>query len=158
MALFDEPAFHRWRDTAVTHLDAARHNRGVADHVAVFLAEEAAQCMLKGLLHGTGGINRAWGHAVLELTDHARVHAGLDLDEDVESGLRGLAREYQATHYPDAPPSGTLADQIDDHDADRAIETVAALMDRVDRRFAELQQAAADARSQDAEGNDGNNP
>lgn len=136
--VFDEPEYRRWIETARAHLRAAGHNLGVADHAAVLLAEQAVQCALKALLHGVGSSRDARGHALVDLLRLVGDRAGLSLDDDLRDAVIGLARDYQATRYPDVLPGGTPAEYYSTRDADRAIGTARRALHAVEGQFTAL--------------------
>ncbi len=71
--MLDRAEFDRWRVAAD---DAGRAANVQADAAlsnwACFLAEQAAQLAIKGLLHGIGA--GAWGHDLVQLAEANREH------------------------------------------------------------------------------------
>lgn len=67
-----------------------------------FLAEQAAQLSIKGLLHGIGG--GAWGHDLVALGERLEKALDADLPAPVTAALRRLSRHYIPPRYPDAHP------------------------------------------------------
>lgn len=64
----DATEYERWQQTAESNLAAARREADAeAHHIACALAEQAAQCALKGLLHGFGAAREAYGHGLVRL-------------------------------------------------------------------------------------------
>lgn len=116
----DEDEFRRWRLEAARALEAARLGAsGELDNWACFLAEQAAQLALKGLLHGLG--RGPWGHDLVRLGEWAR-DAGLEPPEEVADALRRLSRHYIPARYPDAHPSGPPGRHYGPADAREALE------------------------------------
>jgi HEPN domain-containing protein len=137
--LLDGDEYARWRraceeELAVARLlvDAEAHNS------AVLHAEQAAQLVLKGLLRGVGAASQAWGHAVTELADKAGPAAGLLVDPELRERLAILARDYQASRYPDAVASGTPLENYSAGDSTRALSTVDDLVGAVDAAWIAL--------------------
>jgi len=90
----------------------------------VLLAEQAAQCSLKGLLHGVGRGDLARGHSVPRLAASCREHAALADEPGLADRLAHLAREYESSRYPDALPEGLApSDFYTREDAERALTT-----------------------------------
>lgn len=143
----DDAEARRWWRTAEAHTastDALRA-RGLHSN-ALLLAEQAAQCGLKGLLHGVGRGDLARGHSLPTLAARGAEHAALELDEALMVELRWLAREYEPSRYPDALPEGiappeafTLAD------AERAARAASAARGQVEDAWRALVGAANDA-------------
>jgi HEPN domain-containing protein len=138
VSILNESEYRRWIDIAKAHLAAARHNISVADHVAVLLAEQAVQCGVKAVLHGIGKSRDARGHALVDLLRLAEEQAGLELDGDLRDGVIALARDYQATRYPDVLPGGTPQDHYGTRDAEQATEVAQRTVDSIEARFASL--------------------
>jgi HEPN domain-containing protein len=134
----DHPEFKRWRDAASDAHRAASVQRTAAMHNwACFLAEQAAQLAVKGLLHGIG--SGAWGHDLVALGEKLRQALGTDPPETVAAALRRLSRHYIPPRYPDAHPgdSPPLA-HYGASDADEAIrdtDLVIAYVDQVWERL-----------------------
>lgn len=149
MEAFDESEYTRWRRAAEESLRVARHNRdGGFHHAAVFHAEQAAQCALKGLLHAVGAGGRARQHGLLSLADACTEAAGFDLSStDLRERLGGLARHYQTTRYPDALPEGTPADHYGPAAAGEAIATAERTVAAVDGSWTVLQAAMSEQES-----------
>jgi HEPN domain-containing protein len=122
MTLLDGEEFERWRGQSSATRDAARVTaEGGSWSWSCFLSEQAAQYAVKGLLHGIGEPNKAWGHDLLALVNRAAGSLGgrLQSDEIGDAAVR-LARHYIATRYPDAHASGTPADHYRQADATAA--------------------------------------
>ncbi|MGF1663176.1 MAG: HEPN domain-containing protein [Kineosporiaceae bacterium] len=137
--LLDGDEFARWRRACEEELAVARLLAGAEAHnSAVLHAEQAAQLALKGLLRGAGAASQAWGHAVTDLADRAGPAAGLAVDPGLRERLAILARDYQASRYPDAVASGTPRENYGPADSTRALSTVDDLVDAVDAAWAAL--------------------
>lgn len=145
--MFDAAEYHRWLDTAHEDVRVARHNAdGRFHHAAVLYAEQAAQCALKALLHAVGEGQRARGHGLLSLAEACHQWAGLPLDAGWREQLAELARNYQASRYPDALPEGTPRDHYGPASAERAIAMATRTIEAVTATWAALQEAAGDDR------------
>jgi len=132
----DEPEFARWRDEAERALGAATREAGAANHNwSCFLAEQAAQLAVKGLLHGLG--RAPWGHDLEGLTQ-ALGEAGLDPDEDVRAAARLLARHYIPARYPDAQPAASPGSRYVPEDSAAALGAAATLLSFVDASWEAL--------------------
>lgn len=117
--MLDEAEFERWYATGRDALEGADHQmeRG-SFHWACFLAEQAAQFALKGLLLGLG--EGAWGHDLPDLGSQLTAIVDEPLPEPVADAVARLSRHYVASRYPDAHPSGTPATHFRRADADQA--------------------------------------
>jgi HEPN domain-containing protein len=131
--LLDGDEYARWRRACEEELAVARLLADAeAYNSAVLHAEQAAQLALKGLLRGVGAASQAWGHAVTDLADRAGPVAGLAVDPVLRERLAILARDYQASRYPDAVASGTPRENYGPADSHRALSTVDDLVSAVD--------------------------
>lgn len=143
--IFDEPEYRRWVRAAEEHLAAAEHARGGGFHSAsVLSAEQAAQCVLKALLHGVGLPALARGHDLLVLAAAATDEAGLELSTEDHAALAELGLQYQPSRYPDALPGGTPGDWFTHVQSATSGATAARLLSTVAARWAELLAAAED--------------
>lgn len=142
---FDEVEYGRWHATARAHLDDGRllAEAGRAP-AAVLHAEQAAQCALKGLLHGAGVGAAARGHDLVALVDLCAAHAGLALSDELRAQLADLAVDYQPVRYPDALPGGTPATHYGRAQADRAVHVAGAAIAAVEARWRSLRDAGED--------------
>lgn len=130
--MLDHAEYGRWSQTAHDTLASARYNlEGGFLNVAVLLAEQAAQCTLKALLHGVGQGPAARGHDLLALADACEEHAALRLDEQRRDDLARLSREYQPTRYPDALPHGTPQGRYRQADARWAVASTSSVLAEV---------------------------
>lgn len=137
--LLDTDEFARWRRACDEELGVARLlAEAEAHNSAVLHAEQAAQLALKGLLRGVGAASQAWGHAVTELADKAGPTAGLAVDPELRERVAILARDYQASRYPDTVASGTPRENYGAADSRRALTTVDDLVRAVDGAWAAL--------------------
>jgi HEPN domain-containing protein len=135
MAGVDADEFRRWREQAASALAAARALADAEPAWSCFLAEQAAQLGVKGLLHAVG--LDAWGHDLVAL--EARLHEPLgDAWPDLSSPAGRLARFYIPTRYPDAHPGGVPARRYGPTGAAGALDDAAAILVAVDRAFAAL--------------------
>jgi len=132
---FDSEEFRRWRDEASQALRGAtlQHDAGLHNW-ACFLAEQSAQLAVKGLLHGLG--RGPWGHDLVRLGELAR--DALAVPEEVADACRRLSRHYIPARYPDAHPSGPPGPHYGAADSEEAIRDARALLEFVDRAWAEL--------------------
>ncbi len=98
----------RWLDQAADDLDTAallvEHGRYA---VACFLAQQAAEKAMKGLLYHEGA-DTVLGHSVAALCQELRSRHP-DLAESC-ARWAALDQHYIPTRYPDALPGGTPAD------------------------------------------------
>lgn len=126
----------RWRAQAGSALATARTLAGGELAWACFLAEQAAQLAVKGLLHAVG--LDAWGHDLLAL--EARLHEPLgDAWHDLSAPAARLARLYIPTRHPDTHPGGVPARRYCTADAEAAIGDAEVILAGVDRAVAALQ-------------------
>lgn len=145
MVLLDIPQFERWIATARRQVAVARHTASGEFHEAAVLhAEQAAQCALKALLHGVGAVDQARGHALLDLVERGRVHAGLVVETDLQQGLAELGATYQPSRYPDALAGGTPAGHYGEAISTRSLATAEHVLAVVDAHFSTLRSAAGD--------------
>ncbi len=126
----DEEEFRRWRAEADRALEAAgREAAGGAHNWACFLAEQAAQLGVKGLLHGLG--LGPWGHDLPRLG--ARIaEAGLEIPDAIREALARLGRHYIPPRYPDAHASGPPSDHYTRADSEQAMEDARGILAFVD--------------------------
>lgn len=129
--MLDAPEFERWHDTArdAASNAAAQAEQG-AHHWACFLAEQAAQFALKGLLHGFG--RGGWGHDLTDLGGRLATTLEEDLPEPVADALARLSRHYIAARYPDAHPAGTPSGHYRRADAAQAIADAETVLTHVE--------------------------
>ncbi|MGH7480835.1 MAG: HEPN domain-containing protein [Longimicrobiales bacterium] len=138
--MVDRPEFERWRMAAADALRAAEVQADADLHNwSCFLAEQAAQLGVKGLLHGMGA--GAWGHDLEELGRRWAEAGGAELPEDIAAALRRLARHYIPTRYPDATPAGPPLKYYGRDDAQAALEDARAVLATADRAWAALESA-----------------
>ena len=130
MAYLDEPEFRRWRhqadrtvDTAVLAADGDR------PEWACFLAEQAAQQAVKGLLHGVG--EGPWGHDLTVLVAKASEALG-EVLSPLEDEAARLGRHYIPARYPDAHPSGPSGTHYRASDAEAALADARRVLAAVD--------------------------
>lgn len=127
----------RWLRQAENDLDDARFlASGQRYNLACFLAQQAAEKALKGLLYALGAED-VWGHSVAELCRDA---AGLAVDFEPLIGQGAvLDKFYIPTRYPDSLPGGIPSEAFDRQDADRALELAERIMKAVKPRVAQPQ-------------------
>ncbi len=132
----DREEFRRWREEAGRALEAARLQAGAGLHNwACFLAEQAAQLALKGLLHGLG--RGPWGHDLARLLDMA-CEAGVEPSPAVADALRRLSRHYIPARYPDAHAAGPPASHYAASDSEQALGDAGSALEFVDRTWEAL--------------------
>jgi HEPN domain-containing protein len=127
----DEPEFERWRAAAETALRSAQAQRDAGFFGwACFMFEQAAQFALKALLHSAGRGEKT--HDLTRLWKELR-NAGVELDPNLEDGLKRLSRHYILPRYPDLVPEGEPAGFYGRTDADQALEDARTVIAEVDR-------------------------
>jgi HEPN domain-containing protein len=106
VSVTDEPEFARWFEQAETAASVAALASS-AGHFqwACFLAEQAAQFSVKGLLHGIGV--DAWGHDLAVLVARVTESIGEPWPPTLAEPAARLSRHYIPARYPDAHASGT---------------------------------------------------
>lgn len=120
MSLLDGAEYARWQAASEDAARAAAVQAQAGGHNwACFLAEQAAQLALKGLLHGIGA--GAWGHDLVVLGGSIAKHLGDPLPAEVDAALRRLSRHYIPARYPDAHPSGPPSAYYGPADAQQAV-------------------------------------
>lgn len=138
MGDLDSEEFARWWSRAADTLALAGQTAEVDAAWACFLAEQAAQLGVKGLLHGMGEGSHAWGHDLLSLAGRA---AGVVGPEGWSAALSTVAarlsRHYIPTRYPDAGP-GPVAGRYSLDDARAASQDAGVILGAVDRAWADL--------------------
>lgn len=140
--MVDRDEFLRWREAA----EGARRSADVQTRAhlynwACFLAEQAAQLAIKGLLHGIGA--GAWGHDLVELGRALADKMENAIPNQVAAALRRLSRHYIPARYPDAHPSGPPGAHYGREDADQALADLATILQHVDGLWTELSTPAA---------------
>lgn len=145
--MVDTSEFERWREAA----DVARRAAHVQADAALynwacFLAEQAAQLAVKGLLHGIGA--GGWRHDLVQLGEGVAAAIGDAIPPESAAALRRLSRHYIPARYPDAHPSGSPGRHYGPEDAQQALTDLAIVLQLVDDRWARLRHAA----SQDRDG------
>ncbi len=132
----DRPEFERWRTEADHTLASARREADAdVNNWACFLAEQAAQLALKGLLHGLGQAPR--GHDLARL-GKAATDGGLPVPSDVHEALTRLGRHYIPPRYPGAHASGPPGEHYTPADSAAAIADAEAVVSFVDATWTEL--------------------
>lgn len=139
--MVDTSEFERWREAA----DVARRAAHVQTDAtfynwACFLAEQAAQLAVKGLLHGIGAAG--WGHDLVQLGEDIVAAIGDAIPADAAAALRRLSRHYIPARYPDAHPSGSPGMHYGSDDAQHALTDLTVVLQLVDDLWARLSQAA----------------
>lgn len=139
--LLDAEEFDRWRAQANRALDTAGLAMGGEQHGwACFLAEQAAQLGVKGLLHALG--EDAWGHDLVRLERRLVAAAGALWPRDTADESARLSRHYIPTRYPDAHASGEAGEHYSKSDADGALADARTVLAAVDAAWASLVAAA----------------
>ena len=128
--VLDVTEFSRWQDQAASATSVARMASEAGHYEwACFLAEQAAQVALKGLLHGVGA--EAWGHDLTVLAQRATQVLGPLWPADLAGPAARLSRHYIPARYPDAHPSGPPSTHYLASDAEQALADMARLMGAV---------------------------
>lgn len=143
--MLDEPEFDRWWQTADSSLETAHlaHEYG-AYHHACLHGEQAAQQVVKGLLHGVGASSDARGQDLSALGRAAEDALGAALLEDVWEALARLSRHYLPSRYPDALPGGTPLDHYTSADSAQALNDATLVSDFVRHAWDGLRSAAGE--------------
>lgn len=123
----------RWVAQAADDLDGARllaaHGRNA---LACFVAQQAAEKALKGLLYAAGA-EVVLGHSVAALChDVAAIHSELS---SKCGEWATLDQHYIPTRYPDALPGGIPADVYTGAQASAAVGLAAEVLDAVSERL-----------------------
>lgn len=129
-SFLDVAEFSRWQSQAASAASVARI-ASEAGHFewACFMAEQAAQIAVKGLLHGIGA--EAWGHDLTVLATHAAEALGAAWPGDLADPAARLSRHYIPARYPDAHPSGPPSTHYLPSDAERALGDMSRLVEAV---------------------------
>lgn len=121
-APLDDVEYDRWQRTADSNQSAARREAEAgAHHIACMLAEQAAQCALKGILHGLGCAADAYGHGLVRLADRLAALVESTVQPGLRASLQRLAQSYLPTRYPDALPEGSPLDLYGSEHSTQAI-------------------------------------
>lgn len=137
-APLDRVEFDRWRAAADRTARAAEVQRNAGFwEWACFLAEQAAQLGVKGLLHGIGA--PAWGHDLAALEREVAERVGTDWPAGAARDAELLSRFYLTTRDPDAVPGGVPGERFTADDATDALAATQRLLAGVDRAWAELE-------------------
>lgn len=135
--VLDADEYQRWRAQADRALVSARATVTAEQYDwACFLAEQAAQLAVKGLLHGAG--RAAWGHDLVALEAVARRAAAQAWPEDTSEAAGRLSRHYIPTRYPDAHAGGAPGVHYHASDAEHALDDALAVLAAVDTAWARL--------------------
>jgi HEPN domain-containing protein len=133
----DRSEFERWRVQAQSAVETAiLARRGGRHEWACFLSEQAAQLIVKGLLHGLG--LEAWGHDLTVLCSRAREAIGASWPAAATDSAARLSRHYIPTRYPDAHASGAPSTHYTDADSSQAADDVHGIEAAVDRAWSAL--------------------
>jgi len=136
--LLDRTEFDRWREAADHARDAASVQAEAGYHNwACFLAEQAAQLGLKGLLRGIGAAG--WGHDLVDLGRMVAEALDESLSGALKNGLRRLSRHYIPARYPDAYPAGSPGEHYGIEDSATALEDAQRVLEFVDRTWNRLE-------------------
>jgi HEPN domain-containing protein len=139
--MLDDSEFDRWLTAAREARAAAKLQVGAAlYHWACFLAEQAAQLALKGLLHGIGA--GAWGHDLVELGGRLEQSISASLPTEIATALQRLSRHYSPTRYPDAYPAGAPSAHYSKQDAEQALSDVDVIFDFVNSNWLQVKERA----------------
>ncbi len=155
--MLDQTEFERWRAAADDAQRAAETAANAGHHSwACFLAEQAAQLALKGLLHGVG--SGAWGHDLVDLGQVLSETLESELPESLTPALQRLSRHYIPTRYPDAHASGSPESHYGRSDVEQALEDLAIIQKYVEVAWAAfLEQSELVERSERGEDDDNAN-
>ncbi|MGH9026202.1 MAG: HEPN domain-containing protein [Acidimicrobiia bacterium] len=116
----------RWVAQAEHDLSDGQFLAGGNRHaMACFLAQQAAEMALKGLLYSTGA-DRVFGHGVGALCEEVARAAPEAAERCAE--WAGLDVYYQPTRYPDSLPSGIPATTFTERQASAALELAAEVL------------------------------
>ncbi|CAN5574616.1 hypothetical protein BH23ACT7_BH23ACT7_24690 [soil metagenome] len=133
----DAPEFDRWRtQSGRAFATAVLAAAGDQHEWACFLAEQAAQLAVKGLLHAVG--EDAWGHDLALLEGRAAAMIGRSWSTGIGDAAARLSRHYIATRYPDAHASGDPGAHYRKADADQALEDARVVLAAVERAWETL--------------------
>lgn len=137
--MFDDSEFDRWRGEAGQAAKAARLQADAGLHNwACFLAEQAAQLAVKGLLHGVG--RGAWGHDLVALGERLAEALEMPAPQTVLAAFQRLSRHYIPARYPDAHPSGTAGGHYGEQDVRDALGDLDSVLEYVDDRWRALEE------------------
>lgn len=141
----DAAEFDRWRIAAADARRAAETlSQAGGWNWSCFLAEQAAQLAVKGLLHGIGVV--AWGHDLVRLGEALGQATSEALAPDLASACRRLSRHYIPARYPDAHPGGPPGSHYGNDDALEALRDVDRVLAAVDQLWARIQRSAGEER------------
>jgi HEPN domain-containing protein len=93
---------------------------------------------LKGLLHGMGEGQAAWGHDVARLGATVERVLGERLGNELADGLKRLARHYIPARYPDAVPGEAPSSYYSERDARAARSDANLVLEAVQRWWTAL--------------------
>ena len=142
--MLDTSEFERWREASELAGRGARVQAAAGVHNwACFLAEQAAQLAVKGVLHGMG--TGPWGHDLVRLSDAVGEASGLAFPPEVVAAARRLSRHYIATRYPDAHASGAPGTHYGEEDSAHALADLEIVLRFVDQLWEKLRRADEDA-------------
>ncbi len=132
----DVSEFTRWRDEAQRAARAAAVQRDAAIfNWSCFLAEQAAQLAVKGLLHAIGAA--PWGHDLVALVDLLNEN-NIAVPAAVRERAQRLSRHYIPARYPDAHGRGSASEHYGKSDADEAIADAEAIATFIDEQWRTL--------------------
>jgi HEPN domain-containing protein len=127
----DGEELSRWRTEAASALRAATSQVDLGLHNwACFLAEQASQLAVKGLLAGIG--KPSWGHDLVRLGDEAAAALPGNWPSSLLPALRRLSRHYITSRYPDAVPAGTPGGHYGPEDSRQALDDARSVLEAVD--------------------------
>lgn len=140
-APLDAEEFDRWRTAADRALAASGAQLESDLHEwSCFLAEQAAQLGVKGLLHGIGA--EAWGHDLAALCERVASTLGEPWPPEASRWAERLSRFYIPTRYPDAVPGGVPGQRYVRADAEAAGDDARSLLAAVDTAWSTLTREA----------------
>lgn len=138
--MLDVTEFERWRRAGADAAAAQVQARAGFHQWACFLAEQSAQLVVKGFLHGVGA--GSWGHDLVEFGGAWAEAVGETLDADLVASLQRLSRHYIPARYPDAHPGGSPGAHYGEADSAQAVADAERVASAVERAWARLRAEA----------------
>jgi HEPN domain-containing protein len=137
--MLDYQEFRRWQQAAKSAREAAelQSDRPDLAHWACFMAEQAAQLAVKGLLHGIGAGLRS--SDPVGLGQHLTRAISEPLPGPVAAALQRLSRHYIPPRYPDAHPSGPPGVHYGPGDAEQALADLTTVAEQVEALWTRLE-------------------
>jgi len=122
----------RWLAQASADVEAAAHLvAGEHFNVACFLAQQAAEKVLKAFLYYRGAVE-VWGHSAAELCERC---AELEPSfREFASPAALLDKYYIPTRYPNGLPGGIPKNAFDKVEAERALDIAVSIIETVKKQ------------------------